>query len=69
MIEIVMIIAACVLMWRVAAADDHSPIIWMVVTLGICLAALLIPLPFIRIIIAVIVAFGVMIAVKAVKGG
>jgi hypothetical protein len=69
MIEIAVIVAACVLMWRVAAMDDGSPVIWAAVTLGLCLASLAIPLPFVRVLIAVAVAFVAMIAVKVIKGG
>lgn len=52
MIEIGLGIAACVIMSKIASADDESPMIWGSVTFGLCFLSLFIPIPFLRILIA-----------------
>lgn len=61
MFELVLLIACCVAMYKIADADDKSGIIWGSITLGLCVAcSYLIPLPFIRIFIAFVASFVLM---------
>lgn len=63
MFELVLLIACCVAMYKIAEADDKSGIIWASATLALCIGCLfLIPLPFIRIFIAFILGFVLMTA-------
>lgn len=58
--EIVLLIAACVLMYRIADADDNgSPLIWAVATFLFGLATVFfLPMwPFVRVGLAVVLAF------------
>lgn len=66
MIELVMIAAACIAMYRIAENDEQSPWAWVAITFGICMLCLAIPLPLIRVGIAAVIAFGGMIAYKVV---
>jgi hypothetical protein len=68
MIEIVMLIAACVAMAKIADAEGRSSWGWGFITLLICLASLLIPLPLVRILLAFVVAFIAMMVAKAMGG-
>jgi hypothetical protein len=68
MFEIILAIGACVVVGKIASADGRSALIWGLITAGICCASLVIPIPFLRILIAFGVAFGAMIAVKAIRG-
>lgn len=63
MLEIIMLIAGCVFMYRCAEAEDMSGILWAIGTFALCfgIAALLPGLPFLRIIIGLVVAFCAMI--------
>ena len=64
----VMIIAAVVLMYRVAEFENRSGIIWGAVTFGLCMgAAMTIPLPFVNIVVGVVVAFVAMFVAKAIQ--
>lgn len=63
MFELVLLIACCIAMAKIAVADDKSGIIWGCVTLALCVVAgYLIPLPFIRFFIAFAVSFALMTA-------
>lgn len=63
MFELLLLIACCVAMYKIADADDKSGIIWGSITLGLCVVCLfIIPLPFIRIFIAFILGFVLMTA-------
>ncbi|MBI1336473.1 MAG: hypothetical protein GC164_05875 [Phycisphaera sp.] len=64
MLEIILGIGACVVMAKVASADDQSGVLWFFVTFALCIGALFIPLPFIRMLIAGIVAFVAMVGYK-----
>lgn len=64
MLEILMIVAACVAMARIASADDQSVGLWVGVTIALCLASLMIPLPFVRVLLAAVAAFVAMIGYK-----
>ncbi len=66
MIELALIAAACVGMGKLADAEGRSSLLWGLLTLGLCLgASALIPLPLLRILIAVVVAFIIMMVAKA----
>jgi hypothetical protein len=51
-----------------AVDDGRSAIKWGIVTLGLCLASLAIPLPFVRILLAGVVAFIALMVAKAHGG-
>ena len=68
MLEIGRVVAACAAMGKIADADGRSSIIWGTITLGLCLASLAIPLPFLRVLLAGVVAFIVMMIAKANSG-
>ena len=64
MLEIVVGIAVCVAMYRIADADDESGILWFFITFGLCIAALAIPLIFLRFMIAGVASFILLIFFK-----
>ena len=64
MIEIILGIAVCVIMAKVASADDLSGANWFCVTFALCFGALFIPLPYLRFLIAGVAAFALMIGYK-----
>ena len=66
MFEMLMIIAAVVLMVKVADFEDQSKLGWGVITLLLCIASLFMPLPFIRVGIAVVLAFAAMTTYKII---
>jgi hypothetical protein len=68
MFEIGLAIATCVGMGKIADADGRSPILWGTITLGLCLASLLIPLPFLRMLLAGVVAFIALMVAKFRNG-
>jgi hypothetical protein len=68
MFEIGLAVAACVAMGKIADADGRSAIVWGLSTLGLCLASVLIPLPFLRILLAALVAFIALMVAKARSG-
>ena len=67
MIEIAMLIAACVAMAKIADAEGRSSILWGVLTLLICLGTLAIPLPMLRIFLGFAASFILMIVAKAMN--
>lgn len=62
MFELLLIIALCVGMWKVAEQEDLSGPTWGTLTFAICIGSMLIPLPFVRVIVAGVVVFGIMLA-------
>ena len=68
MFEILLIVGVISIMAKIANADDQSAILWGVVTGGLCLLSLLIPIPFGRILIAGVLAFVLMMGYKAIRG-
>lgn len=66
MFELLLVIASCVAMAKIASADNKSGIIWGCITFGLCLASGLIPLPFVRVFIAFVVSFILMTASNAI---
>ena len=66
--ELVRVIFAIVVMVRVADAENRSPIIWGAATFLLCMLSLAIPLPFLRILIALAVSVGALFASKMLRG-
>jgi len=66
MLEWVMVIGLCVFMARIADAENRSKLLWGFITFVLCLASVALPLPFLRVIIAGAVSFGIMFALKLV---
>lgn len=60
MYELILIIGAAIAMGRFAESDRHEGLKWGAITFGLCLASLLIPIPFLRVLIACGVSFGLM---------
>ncbi len=60
MFEFILIIAAAVALGRFAETDRGEGLKWGAITFGLCLASLLIPLPFLRVLLACGIAFGLM---------
>ena len=67
MIELALAVAACVVMGKIAATDNHSGIVWGGVCAGLCVGSFfVIPWPFLRVGMAVGAAFVGMIAYKMI---
>ena len=66
MFKIIVGIAAVVAMVRIASADNQSTTLWGLVTFMLVVASLFIPLPFIRVGIAFVLAFLAMFTYKVV---
>ena len=64
MFEFVAIIAASIGMGRFAEADRSEGLKWGAITFGLCLLSLFIPLPFLRVLLACIIAFVLMTVTK-----
>lgn len=67
MLEWLVIIAAIVATVRIADMEGRSPVIWGAITFCLCFLSFMIPLPFIRIGIALAVAYGSMFACKLIS--
>jgi hypothetical protein len=67
MLELLVAIALIVAMAKIASADDQSPIVWGALTGAIIVGCFFIPLPFLRLGIAFVVAFVAMIGYKVVR--
>jgi hypothetical protein len=65
--ELVALIAACVIMYRIAEAEDRSPGLWTGLTFLLCLGSGFLPLPLTRIAIATAVSYGLMLACNLLK--
>jgi hypothetical protein len=64
MLELVVGIMAVVAMGKIASADNQSPILWGSLTLLLVIGCMFIPLPFLRVGLAFVVAFVAMIGFK-----
>jgi len=69
MLGIIMIIASVIAMAKIASMEGRSPVIWGAVTMAICFASLIIPIPLVNIFIGFIASFIVMFVVKMMQGG
>lgn len=64
MFEFVLSIGAAVAFGKMAESDRGEGLKWAGITLGLCLASFLIPIPFLRVLLACGVAFGLMTMAK-----
>ena len=60
MFEFILIIGAAIAMGRFAESDRQEGLKWGAITFGLCLASLLLPIPFLRVMIACAVSLGLM---------
>jgi hypothetical protein len=60
--------AAIGAMAKIADAEGRSAFVWGLITFGVCAASFAIPLPFLRLLLAFIVAFVLMMIAKARAG-
>lgn len=68
MLEIVVLIACVVLMYKIADMEGFSPIVWGALTAVLCIASVAIPLPYVRVVIGLIISFVAMMIYKAKAG-
>ncbi len=62
MFELILVVAACIGMSRVAEEDQKSGFMWGGITLILCIVSMaLIPLPFLRILLAGVATFILMV--------
>lgn len=66
MLELILAFLLCAVMAKVADADGLSGIIWGCITFVIALACLLIPIPFLRLGVAMVLVFAAMLGYKMV---
>ncbi len=66
MFEIILAIILCVGMSRIADNEGLSKLTWGMITLAVCVGSLIIPLAFIRIVLAGVLVFVLMIVYKVV---
>ena len=64
MLELVVGIMAVAAVAKVAAADNQSPILWGSLTLALVVGCMFIPMPFLRVGLAFVLALGAMIGYK-----
>ncbi len=60
MFEFILAIGAAIGISRFAEADRGEGLKWGAITFGLCLLSFLIPLPFVRVLIAIGISFGLM---------
>ena len=54
------------LMAKIASSEDMSAVLWFCITFALCIGSMLIPIPVGRMVIALIVSFGLMIGAKII---
>lgn len=64
MFELIITIAAAISMGRFAEADRGEGLKWGAITFGLCLASFILPLPFLRVLLAIGLAFVLMTVSK-----
>lgn len=67
MCELVMCLFAVVAIVKIAGHEDLSPWAWGAITFGICLLCLLVPLPFFRVLIALVLSLVAMMVWNAIQ--
>ena len=67
MLEIILIIGISVMMGRLAGSEGKSGALWGFATFGVCMGSLLIPLPFLRVLISGAAVFVAMIYYSITK--
>lgn len=68
MFELVIAVAACVAMGKIADADGRSAMLWGTITAAFCVVSFAIPWPFLRVLLACSLAFIAMMVAKARAG-
>jgi hypothetical protein len=66
-LELAGCVVAAVIMGWIADGEGHSAVAWGAITLALCLASLAIPLPIVRVLLAVVVTFLAMWAYNLVR--
>ena len=66
MLELFVAVMAVVAVCKIASADDQSPVIWGALTLVLVFGSFFIPMPFLRVGLAFVVAIVAMIGYKVV---
>ncbi len=69
MFEIGLVLTASAAMGKIADADGRSAAKWGFLTLGLARGSLVVPLPFLRVIMAVAIAFVIMKMVPKPRSG
>lgn len=64
MIELFVMLMSILGMAKVAAMEGRSGLLWGSITGVLCLGSMLIPLPFIRVLAAAVVAYVIMFAIQ-----
>ena len=67
MLELVLAIGGCVVMGKVAAAEDGSALAWGGITFLICIGCMFVPFPYVRILGAMFLSFVLMIVVRLIR--
>lgn len=68
MFEIALVVVSCAAMAKIADADGRSGFVWGSITLALCLVSLAVPLPFLRVLLAALLSFVLMMVAKARAG-
>lgn len=64
MFELILIVAASIAMGRFAEADRNEGLKWGLITFALCLVTMVIPIPFLRIGLALLISFVLMTVSK-----
>ena len=67
MCEIVMCVFVIVAMVKIASHEDLSPWVWGAISFAICILSLAIPLPFIRVGVALVLSFAAMMLYNVIQ--
>ena len=62
--EFILAVAAAIAIGRMAEADRSEGAKWGAITFGLCILSFFIPIPFLRIFVAIGIAFGLMTFTK-----
>ena len=52
LLEVLVAVVVCGVIWRVADADNRSPILWSIITAALCIASIAVPFPLVRLVFA-----------------
>jgi len=67
LLEIACGISLCFVMSQVANADNRSPLLWAAITFLLCLISLLIPVPFFRLLLPMLVVLVAMFVCNLIR--
>lgn len=68
MIELLALIACVVMMMKIAGLENQSPVVWGVVTAGLCVLCMAVPLPYVRVLLGLGLSFGLMTGYNMMRG-